>query len=200
VLRKEKEKEKMKLSISIMAHPSRAQYFDYLTNKLGGVSWSIDEGIGLLANCRRAWTLYDPTADYHCVIQDDCIICDNFWELAEKVCEKANGLAVSFFYSQSKFYNKFKKERAETGAIVKKGLYGGLAICLPVKLIPAMLEFYDKQKIPFDDHRINLFCMANKINIYSPFPCLVDHRQGHMSVFTKSLSKCQAAEYIDRDK
>lgn len=189
----------MKMSMSIMMHPKRLEYLPYLKSKLGDVPVAMDQGCGLLQNCKNAWLLHDPTADYHVVIQDDCIVCDDFYNRAVAHLEKAGGLAVSFFYSQSQFNNKFKKERAETGAITKKALYGGLAICLPTKLIPAMLEFYDKQTIPFDDHRIGLFLMANKINIYNPFPCLIDHRQGHMSLFTGALSQAQAAEYIDRD-
>lgn len=190
----------MKLSISIMMHPSRKEYLPYLQSKLGDVPVAMDNGCGLIENCKNAWLLHDPTADYHLVIQDDCIVCDHFRDLAELALEKARGLPTSFFYSQSKFYNKFKKERAETGAIIKKAIYGGLAICLPVKLIPAMLAFYDKQKIPFDDHRIGLFCMANKLDIYNPFPCLIDHRQGHMSVFTGMKSEAKAAEYIDENR
>ena len=190
----------MRMSVSVMAHPSRAQYFDYLKNRLGDVKWSIDDGIGLLANCRRAWLLYDPTADYHVVIQDDCIVCDNFQERAEKVCEKANGLPVSFFFSQSKCYNKYKNEIETTGAVVKKGLYGGLAICLPTKLIPEMIKHYDADHVPFDDHRIGRFCMSKKLNFYNPMPCLIDHRQGHKSLFTGKTSQAKAAEYIDGKK
>lgn len=180
-------------------HPTRREFLPYLEKKLGKCSVALDEGCGLIQNCKNAWLLHDPTADYHVVIQDDCIVCDDFYNRACAYLEKAMGLPVSFFYSQSKFFNKFKKERAETGAIIKKALYGGLAICLPVKLIPEMLEFYDKQKIPFDDHRIGLFCMSKGLNIYNPFPSLIDHRHGHMSVFTGQLSQAQAAEYIDRN-
>jgi hypothetical protein len=179
-----------------MMHPKRLEYLPYLKSKLGDVPVALDEGVGLLENCKNAWLLHDPTADYHVVIQDDCIICNDFYNRAVAQIERANGLPVSFFYSQSKFYKKFKEEREQTGAITKKALYGGLAICLPTKLIPAMLKYYDTLKIPFDDHRINLFCMENKIDIYSPFPNLIDHRQGHMSLFTKQQSQAQAAEFI----
>lgn len=187
----------MKLSISIMAHPKRAEYIPYLKSKLGDVPVALDDGCGLLENCKRAWRLRDPNADYHCVIQDDCIICDDFYNRAIERLEKAGGLAVSFFYSQSKFFNKFKKEADATGAITKKSLYGGLAICLPVHLIPEMLVFYDTQTIPFDDHRINRFLMSRAIDIYSPIPCLVDHRQNHMSLFTGKKSEAVACKFID---
>lgn len=190
----------MKMSISIMAHPKRAEFIPYLKERLGDVPVAMDDGVGILENCMRAWRLFDPTADYHVVIQDDCIVCDDFYNRAVACLEKAGGLAVSFFYSQSKFFNKFKKERTETGAIIKKGLYGGLAICLPTSLIPEMLDFFAKDTVPFDDHRINRYLMSKGINIYNPFPCLIDHRQGHMSVFTGQLSQAQAAEFIDAPK
>lgn len=180
-----------------MAHPKRAEYIPYLKSRLGDVPVAMDDGCGLLENCKRAWRLRDPNADYHVVIQDDCIICDDFYNRAVERIKKANGLAVSFFYSQSKFYRKFLNEAKTTGAITKKGLYGGLAICLPTKLIPEMLAHYESQKGPFDDHRINKFLMSKKIDIYSPIPCLVDHRQNHMSLFTGKKSQAQACQFID---
>jgi hypothetical protein len=190
----------MKLSIAIMMHLKRKEYLPYLESKLGKCPVAMDEGCGLLQNCHNAWAMYDPTADYHVVIQDDCIVCDNFYNLATAYLEKANGLAVSFFYSQSKFYQKFERERKDTGAITKKALYGGLAICLPTKLIPEMLIAFDKDTVPFDDHRIGRFLMSKKINIYNPFPCLIDHRQGHKSLFTGMTSRAKSAEYIDEKK
>lgn len=188
----------MKLSISIMIHPSRKEFLPYLQERLGDWPVAIDDGVGLIANCRNAWAMYDPTADYHCVIQDDCIICDNFLERAKAVCEKANGQAVSFFFAQGKFYRKFKEERETTGAICHKALYGGLAICLPTKLIPAMLEHYDADNVPMDDHRVGRYLLDNRINVYCPIPSLVDHRVGNMSVCHKTISTVQASEYIDR--
>jgi len=190
----------MKLSISIMMFPTRKEYLPYLKEKLGDVPVAMDLGCGLIQNCFNAWSMHDPTADYHVVIQDDCIVCDDFYNRAIKYLEKAQGRPVSFFYAQSRFYNKFKKERAETGAIVKKALYGGLAICLPVSLIPKMLESYAKDTVPFDDHRIGRFLLRNKLDIYNPFPSLIDHRVGHKSVFTGQMSQCVASEYIDRNK
>jgi hypothetical protein len=188
----------MKLSISIMMYPLRAEFLPYLKSKLGDVPVAMDNGVGLIANCRNAWTMYDPTADYHVVIQDDAIVCDDFYNRAIEYLKKANGLPVSFFYAQSRFYKKFQKEREETGAICHKALYGGVAICLPVKLIEPMLLHYDKDYVMMDDHRIGRFLLNNKIDIYCPFPCLIDHRVGNMSICNRAISKTQASEYIDR--
>ena len=188
----------MKMSVSIMMHPARKEFLPYLRERLGDWPVVMDDGCGLIANSRNAWTMFDPTADYHVVIQDDCIVCDNFIEKAKVVCEKANGQAVSFFFAQSKFYKKFKAEREATGAICHKALYGGLAICLPTKLIPAMLLHYDADYVMMDDHRIGRFLLSQKINIYCPIPSLVEHRIGNMSIFNKNISETQACEYIDK--
>ena len=74
----------MKISIAVMMHPSREKYKDYLKSKLGDVPFSIDEGIGLRANSKRTWLMYDKTADFHIVVQDDALVCGNF---REKVIE-----------------------------------------------------------------------------------------------------------------
>src|SRR5690606_1475387 len=76
---------KKKLSVSVMAHPKRAQYFDYLKQKLGDVPFLIDHNSeGIWFNAKRAWLAFDPEAEYHAVIQDDMIIGKNFYENAEK--------------------------------------------------------------------------------------------------------------------
>ena len=75
--------DRIKLSISVMAHPSREKYFGYLKERLGDIPFAIDtESKGVWENCKRAWKLYDPMADFHLVVQDDAIVCDDFLEKA----------------------------------------------------------------------------------------------------------------------
>jgi hypothetical protein len=188
----------MKLSISIMAHPARADFFSYLKEKLGDVPMSIDDGKGLIWNCRNAWSMYDPTADYHVVIQDDAIVCENFYNLAKIVLEKANGLPVSFFHVSPLSYKKYREQREKTGAIIQDRLSGGVALCLPVSLIPEMLAHYDADISPFDDERVSRFLRSKKIPFYFPMPSLIDHRTGNQSIMWHKSSPHKANEYIDR--
>lgn len=189
----------MKMSISVMAHPARAEFFEYLKLKLGDVPFSIDEGKGLLWNCRNAWSMFDPTADYHVVIQDDAIVCDDFYKRALPVLEKANGLAVSFFHVSPLSYKKYREQREKTGAIIQDSLSGGVALCLPTKLIPAMLEHYDLDTVPFDDSRVERYLKSVPLKLYFPFPSLIDHRTGNNSIMWKKPSPHRANEYIDRE-
>lgn len=188
----------MKLSISVMGHPKRSEFFPYLKDRLGDVPFSIDEGKGLIWNCQNAWSMYDPLADYHVVIQDDAIVCDNFRERAVEVLKKANGLPVSFFHVSPLSYRKYKQQREETGGIIQPGLSGGVALCLPVKLIPEMLVHYNADTVPHDDHRVGRFLLSKNIPFYFPFPSLIDHRVGNMSIMWKKPSAHSANEYIDR--
>jgi hypothetical protein len=188
----------MKLSISVMAHPKRADFFDYLKSKLGDVPFSIDDGRGLIWNCRNAWSMYDVKADYHVVIQDDAIVCENFMERAIAVLKKANGLPVSFFHVSPISYKKYREQREKTGAIIQPVLSGGVALCLPVNLISSMLEHYDADKVPHDDHRIGRFLMSINTPLYFPIPSLIDHRTGNASMMWRKPSSHRANEYIDR--
>lgn len=182
-----------------MAHPSRSEFFEYLRERLGDVPFAIDDGCGLIQNCRRAWTMYDPTADYHVVIQDDAIICNDFYNRAVAVLEKANGLPVSFIHISPVSYKKFKADREKNGAIMHLGLSGGVALCLPTKLIPEMLAHYDNNKTPMDDHRVGMYTISKGLNWYFPIPSLVDHRVGNPSVVHKRTVAVWANEYIDRE-
>lgn len=190
--------EYMKLSISIMAHPEREQYFDYFKKLLGDVPFAIDTGCGLLENCKNAWKLHDPSADYHLVLQDDAILCENFRARALEVLEKADGLPVSFIYINPIPFIKGAKLIYEQGYIKQAGLSGGVALCLPVALISRMLSHYDTLRLPHDDHRIGNFLITNAIPIYSPIPSLIDHRVGNKSVFWKRTSLHQAYDFCEK--
>lgn len=187
----------MKMSVSVMAHPKRKEFFPYLKRHLPGAFWSIDEGKGLIWNCRNAWGAYDPKADYHVVIQDDALICRKFFEKAEEVLKKAEGLPVSFFHVSPLSYAKHRHQRIQNGCIIQHGLSGGVALCLPTKLIPAMLAFYDASKLPCDDHRVGTFLSTRKIPWYFPMPSLIDHRVGNASICWNKKSIHKANEWID---
>ena len=64
------------LSMSIMAHTSRVKYFPYLKSRMEGAQWSIDKKNSLLENSKASWSMHDPEADFHVVVQDDSIVCD----------------------------------------------------------------------------------------------------------------------------
>lgn len=169
------------LSISIMAHPSRKRYFPYLFKKLGNSPISIDGGWGIWENAKKAWKLFDPKANYHTVIQDDALICNNFCKKAEKVIKNSELVfknrphLINFYYDR--MLTPSNSEFIEhQGFIVRSRVHWAVAICLPVNLISEMIGFCDKLDIPTDDERITLYIKSKGLKVYFPIPSLVDHR------------------------
>lgn len=171
------------LSISVMAHPSRERYFPYLEERLGDVPFSIDrENAGLWANCRRAWLAHDPDAQFHVVIQDDAIVCDNFRSRAEKAIRDAGQamegrpFALSFYHGNKEEFAEEARQGLARGYVVRERPGWGIAICLPTALIPDMVAECDTFDMPQDDERITKFLLGRGIKVYFPMPSLIDHR------------------------
>lgn len=169
----------MKISISVMAHPSREKYFNYLKEKLGDVPFSIDGGWGIWENCKRAWLMFDPNADYHLVIQDDAIIGKNFFKNIRKEIENHSDHAFSFYFGNRKRFEDIAKKAEKNGGISMGWVSWGVAICVPTNQIKKMLEYCDKLPERYkkhDDTMIAKYLESIKMPVWYPMPSLVDHR------------------------
>jgi len=174
----------IKLSISVMAHPSRAQFFPYLQEKLNLPlsKFSIDQNNNLIANSRAAWMMHDPDADFHCVVQDDAVVADNFREKAaafivkqeeKRRAERRPVQGYNFFLKQDRRKSPIWPQ---DGVYVDKVTRGGVAICLPTAHILPMLREYDLQRSKHDDDRISEYVKRNGIKMLFPVPSLIGHR------------------------
>ena len=189
-----------KLSISIMAHPSRQIFFGYLRDTIGDctIPISVDDGCGIIENNRRAWKMYDPKADFHVVIQDDAIPCKNFKEKAEKILTDKS-MAYNFYFGNRQKYKYLAELGMKKGHIISRWTSWGVAICLPTKIIPEMLEYTKTLKSRHDDTRIGFFLKQKGIKIYFPMPSLVDHRTGENSLVGDPSNRRKAWYFIDND-
>lgn len=199
---------KKMLSISVMAHPSRERFFPYLKERLGDVPFSIDhDSEGVWPNARRAWSMFDPEAQFHVVIQDDAIVCDNFLERAEEAiydgfrkgihAASDAGFAVSFYFGNRSGLHGQAKEGMERGYTTMRRTPWAVAICLPTNLIPEMLEFCEGLAMPQDDARIGTFIKSKEMKVYFPLPSLISHRTGEESLVGDPGKGRQAAFFID---
>jgi len=182
-----------------MAHPSREKYFGYLKEQLGDVPFSIDtKSIGVWPNCKRAWQMHDPSADYHVVIQDDAILCENFIEKAIEVLEKNKdrGTAFSFFYGTRQDWVEEGKKGMQDGFVIRKNLKWGVAVCLPVSKINYMIAHADTMTIKQDDTRIGRFLQFIDMRVYYPMPSLVEHR-GDEESLVGDVKGRRAFKFID---
>lgn len=165
-----------------MAHHKREHWFPYLGERLGDVPFSVDDGTkGIWQNNKDAWALHDPNADYHVVIQDDAIVCDNFHERAREFIARFEGEnAFQFFYG-NKGHVATDKEMNEalkhTGFIRKRNLAWGVAICLPIRHIKPLAEYGNRHPAWQDDSKIDGYIKTAKLPVIFPIPCLIDHRK-----------------------
>jgi len=192
----------MKLSISIMMHPSREEFKDYLKSKLGDVPLSMDNGIGIWANCKQAWRLHNPEAEWHVVIQDDAIVCDDFLRKAENEIMKAEELGcdyANFFFGKRKLMDVHQKFGMQHGYWMSGWLHWGIAICAKVKHIEPMLKFGDTMNIPQDDTRLANYVKSQRLKVYYPIPSLIEHRIGKSLVGDRGVERT-AFLFIDNIK
>ena len=138
----------------------------------------MDDGCGLWANRERAEMMFDPQAQFHLVLQDDAILCDNFIERAEALLKEPD--AVYSFYLGARKAHKFPKVESE---IKTNWLSWGVAVCIPTKIIPHMMGWCSVQPsdVP-DDTRIARYCKAKGISVIYPLPSIVNHRHDEQSL------------------
>lgn len=173
-----------KLKVVIMAHKKRKHLIPYLHEKLGKVPVIWDRKNNLWDTCRRAWLAYDPKYEYHCVIQDDALVTDNFYKKAEKFL---TGDRVISFYLSRLISNRVKTaiDRGED-CVESSMIFNEVAICMPTKYIEEMVKYCDDHGAKNDQligqWARNRGCHKAR-QIYYPIPSLTSHRDEEPSIY-----------------
>ena len=200
----------MRLSISIQAHESRAEYFPHLRERLGDVAFFVDvdgeKNLGCWLNNRRAWLAYNPKADFHVVIQDDAIVCQDFQKKAQDFIkghsDHREKIAFNFFLGYSKkgtdINDATYKTAIEDGFLIRRRNAWGVAICMPTHIIPQVIELCDKyDQIPQDDVRLGKALFALGYKVCYPVPSLIEHRKGKSLVGNDNEGR-HAYQFIEK--
>lgn len=144
---------------------------------------SVDQGCGIAANCANAWSLRNPCADFHFVIQDDAILCNNFRERVSELIHRLHQRQAFSLYMGVRANLSAEHEAAAKRGWWSSSLRWGVAVGLKSALIPRMLRaFHSYANVPQDDARIKRFLNSQNIHVYYPLPSLVDHRPGQSLV------------------
>lgn len=131
-----------------------------------------DREKGIWDTGRRALLAYDRDADFHLCLQDDAILCRDFVERAQ--ASLAGDGPVSLWLSEE--VAEVVGARRERGWFFGPGPWGGVAIALPTKDIPALVKWADEQTVDSYDKRISRFYGAWGKPCRYVLPSLVDHR------------------------
>lgn len=178
------------VSYSIMAHPARANWVHELrrTHKAPPVGWD-DEGPPsrdpdrIWRTARRAWLLYDPTADWHVVLQDDADPTPLLLvTLPEALRCAPRGAVVSLYLGSVRpmagTWRRLAEGADAVGAswIVGPMIQWGVALAVRTGDIPGMIRWCDMQRGIPDDLRIGRWARKHKREAWYTWPSLVDHR------------------------
>lgn len=180
----------MNVSVAVMAHPSRRAWVADLQRELGDVpvAWATRPWAtrGNRESCwrtKRAALLLHTDAPFHCVVQDDAILCTEFLERIDELV--AHGEFVfSLFYRHKRTW-PIAIDRANQALrrgldhFVMNGNVLGVAVIVPTHWIADVISFCDELPAHLgDDDRMKLWARERGHETLFPLPSLVDHRVG----------------------
>jgi hypothetical protein len=180
----------VKLSASIMAHPDRSAEVDRLRAVLDRpvpVHWD-DEGPPsgnadrVWRTARGGWSLADPDAHWHALIQDDAVPCADFLAGLERALVNVPGdCVVSPYLGTGRNvpirWEAMARAAEHSGApwVRSRKLMWGVCIVLPVRRIPEMIEYADRRPGVPDDMRVAGWAENTGREVWYTWPSLVDH-------------------------
>lgn len=185
----------VRLSVSIMAHPEREAEATELSRALGDAPISFDPVPTPSRDPRQrwvpgdaAWRMHDRFADWHMVIQDDALVCEDLIPGLEKGLDALEGQGLFSGYSGVPKPGQEHISHAMAHARLKghtwwstRSLCWGVAIVAPVKTIPAMLDWCNhpfRAEVNYDK-RVGLYYRdVLRWRTWHTTPALVDHRDG----------------------
>jgi hypothetical protein len=197
----------VRLSAAVMAHPDRGQEVTELVAALDRpvtIYWDSEgppsgSGDRVWRTARGAWSLADPDADWHVLIQDDAAPCADFLAGLERALAFVPQDAVVSPYLGTGRNVPIRWEAMARAAdtagatwVRSQKLMWGVCIVLPVKLIGEMIAYADKRAGVPDDMRVAGWAEKTSREVWYTWPSLVDH------LAVPSLTKHKARERVAR--
>ncbi len=197
----------MRVSAGIMAHPDRSAEIYRLVAALDRdvpIFWDLGgppsgNGDRVWGVARGAWSLFDPAADYHVLIQDDAIVCADYLAGLERALEHVPaGSVVSPYLGTGRMaparWDVMCREADARGAsfVRSSAVLWGVSLAVPVVDLPEMIEWCDTRGGVPDDMRVAGWAKRFDREVWYPWPSLVDHRT------IPSLTKHTARDRVAR--
>lgn len=179
----------MNITVAIMAHPKRQELAEALVlelQKYPFTEFSISyDGMDAHThqdewnNGKRAMMAGVGKGDWHVVLQDDAILCPEFYANVLGAIENVPTKSIiSLYTGKPRPLGKRVKlavDKAHSATWLQYWLLmWGVGLLIPSSHIEPMIEFVDDRTEPYDT-RIGIFYQRNRLPVYYTMPSLVDH-------------------------
>lgn len=187
----------MRLSVAVMAHRVREGMVDELVQRIDRpveVVWSRSEvpptGAKECSADRwdtgaRAWLAHDPAADWHLVVQDDALVCQDLVAGLEKALDHVqHDCAVSLYAGRVRPFAPLitaslpAADEEPTSWLTMPDLNWGVAFAMPVATIADAIDFGSRKvrSVVNYDKAISRYWVSREAWTLYTWPSLVDHR------------------------
>lgn len=171
------------MSFALMAHPSRKPFVDELAAQLPEAEVVWDTNNDRWTTGRNSLLAFDPADAWHCVVQDDALLCPDFAAGVAKVAESAGEMPVSLYTGKVRPHQHTvtpavrRAIREGVPWIVMSGPLWGVGLIIPTAHIPDLVAWGDEHPgIRNYDRRIEAFYVEREMLCRYTVPSLVDHR------------------------
>jgi hypothetical protein len=167
-----------------MAHPSRSGMAEALSGRLRGSAVVYDpepDGERNPWRCaREAWRRTPPGCTHRLVVQEDVLPCPRFLYHARRALAAKPDRITSFFLGTNATVTWRDMLIADArGAHWVEGSRAGwvpaLALAIPARLVPSLVEFDDGTRPVADDDVYGRWIREHGLPWYATIPSLVDH-------------------------
>jgi hypothetical protein len=175
-------RDEVNVSFTVMAHPKRREWAEQIAAEIGcSITW--DQKNDRHDTGLRAIKAYDPSADYHVVVQDDVLLPQDFVKSVRRALLWVPSAPVSFYYGgKGNGYSKHVatwQEAKEAGAswLKRKGPVWGPAIAYPTRSIERLISYFEASEVQNYDRRVMKYYLSVGQSCWYSIPSLVQHRQ-----------------------
>lgn len=198
----------IEVSAAIMAHPSRDLEVVALLDRLDrqvSISWDREGPASgnhdrVWRNARAAWLSYDAMATHHVLLQDDALVCEDLLAGLQRALAYVpeNAIVSPYLGTGNNVPMRWKTvtDRAiGAGArwIRSDTVMWGVCLVVPTALIPEMIAWCDRKAGRPDDMRVGGWARNRGMEVWYPWPSLVDHHS-----VLPSLTKHRARTRVAR--
>lgn len=190
----------VRLSATIMAHPVRSGQVEELQADLDRPAQAVYDTKAVpspdprqrWATGKAAWESYDSSADWHMVIQDDAVVCQDFLAGFEVALTEIGTTGLVSAYTGTGRPDQANVKRAIKDADRRSwnwlhtwSLNWGVAFAVPTSTIPAMLEWSDRKARETKNYDMRIGQYYRDIigwRTWYTSPSLADHRDSESLV------------------